>query len=120
MFNVEELFNELFLKKAKLFSSLILESCESFDEFHIFSEEFDELYNELPTKVLACVKWNKLEAILFANKEFFKSHLFCLDWFKFVYMLKFDKVCDKVFLFTSFKSFKFKVNDLWLKLKFGL
>jgi hypothetical protein len=66
------------------------------------------------------VKWNKFEAILLDNKEFFKSHLFCFDWFKLVYMLKFDKVCDKVFLLTSFNLFKFRFNDLWSKLKLGL
>jgi hypothetical protein len=56
LFITDELSKALFLKKVRLFNSLILESCENFDEFQIFSDEFDELYKEFPTKVLACVK----------------------------------------------------------------
>jgi hypothetical protein len=50
--NLDNCADEL-LKKDKLLSSLIWVSCENLAEFHILDEVMFELYNELPTKVLA-------------------------------------------------------------------
>ena len=71
---VEEL-----LKKAKLLSSWICVSCENLDEFQILDDVMFELYNELPTNILAWVKLNKLVKLVLASNEFFKSHRFCFD-----------------------------------------
>ena len=73
-----------FWNKARFTSSLVLDSWVNLDEFHILWEVEDESNSVLPTKLFAWVNLNKSVVLVFANNEFFKSHLFCFDWFKFV------------------------------------
>lgn len=80
----KELRKLLFWKKDKVNNSLVFESCVNFDELQMFWDVFRELCNVFPIKFLTCVKWNKLVVVLFERIEFFKSHRFCLDWFKFL------------------------------------